>query len=256
MSDNYLDEVRCVAFDFCGTLAELTPSSEGILSEWLQGTTAPGADAATLSAVLKRAGEEMPYSSLTVRDEQARRQYFVRFNARVLELLGCDEGNGEDLYAHFLRHKRHWRLRPGAEAMLKELSMRGFKVILASNFDPTLEQLLSRGGTADLFDALFISGALGVEKPDLAFYRHVEDALGLPAQCIAMVGDDLKLDVLPSLAIGMKAIHLRPAADGQAGPRHLPAAGYMEISALDDLLQACSSTPNTGDATQSATVLR
>lgn len=247
MPDRYLDKVSCIAFDFCGTLAELRPTSEEILGEWLQGAGVGGIATAAMSAALQLAGAEMPYSSLAVRNEQERRQYFVDFNERVLALLGCDEGGGEALYGHFRRHERHWTLRPGVEAMLRELGRRGYRIVLASNFDPTLAQLLSRDGTADLFDALFVSGALGIEKPDLAFYRHVCDALGLPPGTIAMVGDDLKLDVHPALSIGMKAIHLRPDVRGLAVARLLPAGGYMEISALDDLLQACPAV-GAGDA--------
>ena len=58
-----------------------------------------------------------------------------------------------------------------------------------------------------------------------------------------MVGDDLKLDVHPALLIGMKAVHLRSDV-GRLADACLPACGHMEISALDDLLQAC---PTVGD---------
>lgn len=253
MPDRYLDGVSCIAFDYCGTLAELRPTSEEILADWLRGSGAGDVAAATISSALKRASAEMPYSSLVVRDEQKRRSYFARFNARVLALLGYAEGDCEALFGHFRGHERHWTLRPGAEALLRELARRGYRVILVSNFDSTLEQLLSRDGTAGLFDALFVSAVLGIEKPDLAFYRHVCDTLGLAAGEIAMVGDDLRLDVQPALSIGMKAVLLRPDAGDLMGTRLPPADGYLEIPALDDLLRACpaagaGATAKGGDA--------
>lgn len=240
MADPYLAGVDCIAFDFCGTLAELRPTSEELLGGWLENVDAGHFAPATLTEAIMRTSAEMPYSSLKVRDAHERRTYYVRFNAHVLALLGCDDADGEALYEHFTRHERHWTLRPGATALLRELAKRGYQVVLASNFDPTLERLLARDSTASLFDALFVSASLGLEKPDPAFYHHVRDTLGLEASAIAMVGDDLNLDVRPALATGMKAVHLRPDAVGLAGSRWLQVNGYLEVTTLDDLLPVCT----------------
>jgi len=239
MNKPYLDSVSCIAFDFCGTLADLQPSSLEILEGWLHTRFGLHFEPERLSFALKRAGAESPYSSLSVRNESERRRYFVDFNSRVLHLLGFDGDDGEQLYAEFMEHDRHWLLKPGTESLLKELRTRGYRIVLASNFDSTLMQLLSRNGTAELFDELFVSAELHVEKPDTAFYRHIQESLGCPASDIVMIGDDLLLDVYPALEVGLKSIHLRMDGDDHFAGRFIPAPGYLEISRLDDLLLVC-----------------
>jgi HAD superfamily hydrolase (TIGR01549 family) len=240
MTEAYFDSVRCIAFDFCGTLADLQPSSTEILGGWLGSRFGCRPEQERLAAALQQASAEMPYSSLTVTGERARRTYFVGFNARVLQLLGVDTAEGGELYAYFKQHERHWVMKRGAAAILKDLRAKGYRVVLASNFDAHLATLLSASGSAELFDAMFVSAELGVEKPELAFYRHVQASLGCAPDHIAMVGDDLGLDVLPARQAGLKPVHLRPNEFGGGEVRYVPEPGYLEISRLEDLLPLCA----------------
>lgn len=240
MTEDYFDSVSCIAFDFCGTLAELQPSSTEILGGWLGSRFGRRPGEERLAEALRQASAEMPYSSLTVTGERARRTYFVGFNARVLQLLGFDAAEGEELYACFKQHERHWVMKPGAAKVLKGLRAKGYRVVLASNFDAHLATLLSAGGSAELFDAMFVSAELRIEKPELAFYRHVRESLGCALDHIAMVGDDLGLDVLPARQAGFKPVHLRQDEFGAGEVRYVPEPGYLEISRLEDLLPLCA----------------
>ena len=239
MSNSYLQSVSCIAFDFCGTLADLQPSSTVILGRYLHERFGHLFERERLSLVMQRASLEMPYSSLVIRSELERERYFVHFNARVLGLLGCDEGEGKNLYAHFKQQERHWVLKHGASALLRKLRARGYRIVLASNFDATLVNLLEHTGVADLFDAMFVSAELGVEKPDLSFYRRIQEYLARPVSEIAMVGDDLLLDVHPALEVGFRAVHLKEDDREHIEPQYILNSGYMEIPLLDTLLQVC-----------------
>jgi len=236
MTKHYLDFVNSIAFDFCGTLADLQPASTRILGSWLEKTYEARWPRERLSSVLAQAGAEMPYSSLLIRDEPARRNHFSRFNSRVLELLGYAGADGESLYEHFKSHERHWRLKPETTELLRSLRSRGYRVILASNFDAMLMSALSREGVVELFDALFISSEIGIEKPDVAFYGHIARSLNCAAHTIAMVGDDAKLDILPAQRAGFRPILLSEGASGIEGGKHVPDPGYLEIARLDDIL--------------------
>lgn len=246
MTEAYFDSICCIAFDFCGTLADLQPSSTKILGEWLSSRYGCQLEQDQLSTALQQASTEMPYSSLSITSEQDRRNYFVGFNARVLQMLGFDAADGRDLYAYFKQHERHWVLKPGATAVLKGLRAKRYRIVLASNFDSHLATLLSNRGSAELFDAMFVSAELGVEKPELAFYHHVRESLGCSPGNIAMVGDDLGLDILPARQAGFKPVHLRPNAVGVRGGKYVPDPGYLEIFRLEDLLQLC--TTRAGDS--------
>ncbi len=243
MTRAYFDSIRCIAFDFCGTLAALEPSSTEILRDWLASQGRVQIESERLDAALEMAGSEFPYSSLRITDGLARRQHYVRFNTRVLELLGCDERDGAALYAHFRRYDRHWVLKPGARDVLESLRSRGYRIVLASNFDANLVELLARDGITGFFDAFFVSGEMGVEKPDPAFYGHVRRAVGCPGE-IAMVGDDLRLDVFPARQAGFMPVHIRPGSMSDGGARYVADAEYVEIARLEDLLQLCA--PLTG----------
>jgi HAD superfamily hydrolase (TIGR01549 family) len=239
MTERYLNGVRCVAFDYCGTLAELRPSSEEILAQWCSLHGAGDMSFEALQFALRQAGAELPYSSLTIRTEHDRRLHFTQFNAKVLAYLGLKSETGESLYEYFHQQQRHWTLRQGVDALLRELAQRGYLIVLASNFDTTLTELLTRDGTADRFDAIFVSAALGLEKPSLEFYRTVCEQLQIQPQAVVMVGDDLTLDVRPALAVGMKAVHLTEGFSNAVGQAARPSPRHVEIATLDELRDLC-----------------
>jgi HAD superfamily hydrolase (TIGR01509 family) len=59
--------------------------------------------------------------------------------------------------------------------------------------------------TGGLFDAVVISGEVGMRKPELRIYRHTADLLGLPPDACVMV-DDLPHNVRAAVAAGMVAV--------------------------------------------------
>jgi HAD superfamily hydrolase (TIGR01549 family) len=68
------------------------------------------------------------------------------------------------------------------------------------------DELRALGVDADL---IAMSGELGVEKPDPAFFAAVVSATGAPPGDIAYVGDRVDNDVLPARAAGLRPVWLR-----------------------------------------------
>lgn len=63
-----------------------------------------------------------------------------------------------------------------------------------------------RPALTELFDAMLISGELGVRKPSRAIYRQAADAIGVPAeQCVFV--DDLPHNLVPARELGMATVH-------------------------------------------------
>jgi FMN phosphatase YigB (HAD superfamily) len=79
------------------------------------------------------------------------------------------------------------------------------------------------------------SERFGVQKPSPAFFEHVVRAAGRPGGEIAYVGDRVDNDVVPALAAGMVAVHLRR---GPWGHLYEPPPAAIRISSLDELLEA------------------
>jgi len=65
------------------------------------------------------------------------------------------------------------------------------------------EQKVAQSGLADRFERVEI-----VSEKDEATYQRIVDAAGVPADRFLMVGNSVRSDVLPVLAIGGQAVHV------------------------------------------------
>ena len=98
-------------------------------------------------------------------------------------------------------------LYPDAIPCLTALRSLGYKILIAGNQPLEAEAALSRLDVPA--DVIASSAGWGVSKPDPRFFAKVTEAAGVPADCIAYVGDRLDNDVLPALDAGMKAVFVR-----------------------------------------------
>ena len=97
-------------------------------------------------------------------------------------------------------------LDPDALPVLRALGQR-MALALVSNYDhpPYTRCLLQQLGLARLFDAVVISGEVGVKKPDPAIFSFALAATGLQPGEVAFVGDSEE-DVCGALAAGISPI--------------------------------------------------
>lgn len=126
------------------------------------------------------------------------------FEAEFAALLGVAP---HGLIRRLLRGARP---EPDMIAAVRALRRAGVRTALVSNSWGAAsypEELLS-----DLFDAVVISGQVGLRKPNPAIYRMAAEKLGLdPAQCVFV--DDLPNNLGPAARLGMGVIrHTTPAA--------------------------------------------
>jgi HAD superfamily hydrolase (TIGR01509 family) len=126
-------------------------------------------------------------------------------------------------------------LYPDAVACLERLRAEGLFVGLAGNQSRTMEAWARAIVPADLVTS---SDDIGVRKPDPAFFERLVELAGIEAGELAYVGDRVDNDVLPALAAGLVAIHLRRGPWGllQATP-----AGVTAIRSLAELPAALAS---------------
>lgn len=119
---------------------------------------------------------------------------------------------------------------PAIEAMRETCA-----VALVSNFDhpPYVQKLLARLGLTPLFDALIISGEMGVDKPDPRIFQVALDALGARPPEAVFVGDDLRTDIGGASAVGCRAVLIDRRG------RHPDHVGER-IESLDELLPLLS----------------
>jgi FMN phosphatase YigB (HAD superfamily) len=113
-------------------------------------------------------------------------------------------------------------LAPGARECLDALRAAGLRVGVAANqpaaVEPLVAELLEPG------ELLGISDVWGVAKPDPRFFTRIVEAVGLPQEEIAYVGDRVDNDVVPAADAGMLAVHLA------TGPWGVVQASWPEAS--------------------------
>ncbi|MCU0952231.1 MAG: HAD family hydrolase [Burkholderiaceae bacterium] len=137
---------------------------------------------------------------------------------RLLNWVGAENLPAADLARRqAAAYRRHERLVPGAEAVLRALHAHGLRLAIVSNSTRAEQQgKLERLGVAALFDALVVSGDHGIAKPDPRLFRIALDAVGVGAPDALMIGDRMTIDVHGARSAGMQALWFNPV--GAAAP--------------------------------------
>jgi putative hydrolase of the HAD superfamily len=121
--------------------------------------------------------------------------------ARVGDDVGA-EWSAVDVHELWAIDHRGWlSLDPGTLAVLHALSAGGTRLALLSNAGPDFSGWLRSGSFAPLFDRVFVSGELGLVKPDAAIYEHVIDELGIAPDEFLFV-DNKSENVEGAIAVG------------------------------------------------------
>ena len=102
-----------------------------------------------------------------------------------------------------------------AAPVLRELRERGLRLVVASNWDCSLPEVLTGAGLAPLVDAVVSSATAGAVKPDPRLFEAALDAAGCTAEEALHVGDSPVNDLAGATAAGIRAVLLD--RDGGAG---------------------------------------
>jgi putative hydrolase of the HAD superfamily len=120
---------------------------------------------------------------------------------------------------------------PDAAAAIRAAKARGERVIVVSNWDISLPDVLARVGLAPLLDGIVTSAGAGARKPDPAIFERALAIAGTGAQHATHVGDNLAEDVAGARAAGITPILVNrtPPTRGTAP------AGVRSIASLAEL---------------------
>jgi HAD superfamily hydrolase (TIGR01549 family) len=126
-------------------------------------------------------------------------------------------------------------LYPDALRAIDGLKVRGYRVAITANQPARRHAELEALGVK--VEAMGMSDAMGVAKPEPAFFaRTLELIGGPPAAQVAYVGDRVDNDVRPAAAAGMRAVWIRR---GPWGFLHSDRDGVanLEVRSLDELVE-------------------
>ncbi len=92
-----------------------------------------------------------------------------------------------------------------SKGVLEALSKR-YTLLLVSNYYGNIKQIATDLGIASYFHSITDSTIEGVRKPDPALWRIAIERASFPMNEVVIVGDSMKNDIRPALALGCQAI--------------------------------------------------
>jgi putative hydrolase of the HAD superfamily len=95
---------------------------------------------------------------------------------------------------------------PDAAPALRVLRQRGLRLVVASNWDCSLPEVLERAGLAPLVDGVVASASVGADKPGPAVFRAALEIAGCDASDAVHVGDSPSKDAGGALAAGIRPV--------------------------------------------------
>ena len=134
----------------------------------------------------------------------------------------------DELFAYFARADS-WVLYDDARATLENLRGRGMILVMISNFDSRVLEIVRGLGVADYFDSVFISSSAGFAKPSAGIFHLALERHGIAPDEAIHVGDSPETDVEGALNAGVRPVLLD--RDGDA--RH---DGAVRIHGLHELM--------------------
>ncbi len=114
---------------------------------------------------------------------------------------------------------------------LRDFRDRGMRLVVVSNWDVSLADVLGRLELTSLLDGVVTSAEAGARKPQAAIFQRALAMAGAAPDRAIQVGDSLVEDVEGARAAGIEAILLR--RDGGSGP-----PGVRTITTLAELAAA------------------
>jgi len=121
----------------------------------------------------------------------------------------CDVKKMASLYTDNLATKGH--LIDGAADLCKRLFGKARLYIVTNGIGFVQKGRMARSGIKDFFDAVFISEEIGIEKPDVKYFEHVEAHIpDFSKEKVIIVGDSLTSDIKGGIAFGIDTCWYNP----------------------------------------------
>ena len=220
--------MRAVLLDSLGTLVELEPPVPRLKARLRDLGFEVGEE-----RVARAFGAEVAYyieHHVEGRDQSSLAELRNRCAAVLLDELAIPELPLSDAREALLG-ALSFRAFPDAAPALGELRARGLRLVVASNWDCSLREVLDRAGLLGLVDDAVSSAEAGAAKPDPAVFRAALAATGCDPGEAVHVGDSEENDLGGAAAAGIRAVLLR--RDGERPPIDAPViASLRELAAV------------------------
>jgi putative hydrolase of the HAD superfamily len=221
-------DTRCLLIDAMGTIVRLEPPAPRLRAELARRFDVE----VSLERAQHAIGEEIRYYRAHMHEgrDAAEVRTLREHSAQVLgAALGeSADGLGGDALTETLLAALHFSVFDDAPGALREARSREWRVVVVSNWDASLSEVLARLGLGPLLDEVVTSAGAGASKPDPAIFRYALELAACRPAAAVHVGDSLDGDVGGARAAGIEPVWLN--RDG------MPAVeGVRTITTLDEL---------------------
>ena len=210
-----MSSIEALFFDVGGTLVEVSPSVGHVYADAclrLGATVDPREVQRAFDAAWISLSAEVPAGADRYRlFDGGERAWWERISAHAFDLCGVSPEHRppvDDLRAWFARAEA-WRVYAEVEEVLDDLSRRGVRMGVISNWDSRLPALLVTLGLADRFEVVVHSAEAGWEKPHREIFMAGLQAMDVPAGRAAHIGDRFEEDYSGATSAGLRAVLLQ-----------------------------------------------
>lgn len=139
------------------------------------------------------------------------RAFFCNFLASQYPGLSL---NSEEIWTEFQCLPDYVTKNNAVCSLLSKLSRRYALCLLSNGSSSMQRRKLANAGLEPFFDRIFISGELGISKPNIKVFEHVMSTYGVEASQCIMIGDDQLRDIDPARQAGMHSVWFDPQNTG------------------------------------------
>jgi len=112
--------------------------------------------------------------------------------------------------------QRLWsNILPGVREAIESLQRKGLKLVVVSNSDGTVEEILTKVDLRRYFFRIVDSHLVGFEKPDPRLFHHALKLSNAEPETTIHIGDLYHVDVIGARSAGLHAALLDPFGDWQ-----------------------------------------
>lgn len=205
-----MNSIKAVSLDAFGTILELMPPAPALVEELRIGW---GLEVSEAEAGQALAAEISYYRAhhLDGRDEESLADLRLRCAAVLRENLPAKVRGRLDAAGILPAMMRSLRFRPYPDVpeALERFRDDGLPVVVVSNWDVSLTEVLERCDLSPYVDHVVSSAAVGAAKPDPEPFERGLELLGLEPAAVVHVGDEPRLDVAGATAVGMRPVLIR-----------------------------------------------